>query len=158
MNIKFYYDLLISNEIEPTCLLCTYEYFIILLVHISASQSSASLLYLFEYSSYYIFFMNIQWLPSQKIYIYIYIQWLLPEQSMLLWWSVATSKMKMRWTLYVSEGMSDTWSNQIIPFFILVNSSLEVLHVPSASNCNSIFVQFDRSIPLQHFNMQSFQS
>lgn len=48
-------------------------------------------------------------------------------------------------TLYVSTGMSDTWSNQITPFLVVVNWSLEFVFDPLASSWSSTFVQFDNS-------------
>lgn len=59
--------------------------------------------------------------------------------------------------MYVSEGISDTWSSHITPLFLVVSSSLEVLHVPWASNCSSIFVQVDKLVSLQKFDVQSFR-
>lgn len=48
-------------------------------------------------------------------------------------------------TLYVSNGMTDTWSNQIIPFLVVVNCSLELRFVPCDSKTSSILFQSDIS-------------
>ena len=55
----------------------------------------------------------------------------------------------MWYTLYVSSGMSDTWSNQTTPFLLVVIWSLEVLLVPLATNFCSSFVQFNVPETLQ---------
>lgn len=52
-------------------------------------------------------------------------------------------------TLYVSTGISDTWSNHITPSLLVLNCSLELWFVALASNAISNFFQFETSVALE---------
>ena len=55
-----------------------------------------------------------------------------------LWWAQMS-------TLYVSKGITDTWSNHITPAMVVVNWSLDLGFEALASNSTSTFFQSDTS-------------